>query len=640
MQNFELTRKQFDLIIIGSGGAGLMAAIAAHDAGVKNIAVISKVIPTNSHTVAAKGGINAALGNVIEDDWKWHAFDTIKGSDYLADAGAVELLCKGAAAAIIELEKMGVVFSRDAEGKIAQRAYGGQTTDFGNGRVAYRACYSKDKTGQTILHTLYSQAIKRGVKFFSEFFVTDLLAGEKLISAEVSELNIAQAKQCHGCLAIDLNNGHLVVFESAQTIIASGGYSQIYRNTTSSLICTGDGGALIFKEGLPLQDMEFIQFHPTGIANQGFLISEAARGDGAYLLNAQGKRFMQNYEPKMMELSSRDIISRAIATEIIEGRGCGPEKNYINLDLRHLSEETLQHKLPGIVEIAKNFAKVDVRKDFIPIAPTAHYTMGGIPTNIDCTVLDADCKEVAGLMAVGEAACVSVHGANRLGCNSLLDLIIFGKIAGRKSAEKIFDLAAQGSSEKPSQDSSKKSAAKIIEKITEEKIKNLEKLLERIPQNIDSSISVNPLISSDKAILIVGEKSVIKSQNLFQIKTDLQNINEKYLGVFRLQNLLEQAKSELEELFKIFKNLPIKNKSLLWNEELVGYFELENLFLNSFAAIHSALERKESRGAHYRDDFPNKDDENWICHSLVRMDKKSENEMQVEFTTREVDRML
>ncbi len=594
MTNFELTRKHFDLIIIGSGGAGLMAAIAAADAGVKNIAVISKVIPTNSHTVAAKGGINAALGNVANDDWKWHAFDTIKGSDYLADADAVDLLCQGAATAIIELEKMGVVFSRDAAGQIAQRAYGGQTTDYGNGGMAYRACYSKDKTGQTILHTLYSEALKRGIKFFSEFFVTDLLM----------DFESAGAK-CYGCLAIDLNQGELVVFESAISIIATGGYSQIYRNTTSSLICTGDGGGLIFKEGLPLQDMEFVQFHPTGIANQGFLISEAARGEGAYLLNGDGERFMKNYAPKMMELSSRDIISRAIATEIIAGRGCGATKNYINLDLRHLSEETLLHKLPGIVEIAQNFAKVDVRKDCIPIAPTAHYTMGGVPTNIDCEVLNFDNQKVRGLMAVGEAACVSVHGANRLGCNSLLDLIIFGKIAGKKSAEEITLSRKTNDSIK----SSVKSDSVI--KIAEKKNLQLQKLLEK---KFDSA----------------------QEKTIFQIKLEIQNINEKYLGVFRSQKFLELAMADIERLYKVFKNLSIKNKSLLWNEELVGYFELDNIFLNSFAAVASALKREESRGAHYRDDFPARNDEKWMKHSLVRISSRSEDLKHVEFSTKDV----
>ena len=611
MTNFELTRKHFDLIIIGSGGAGLMAAIAAADVGVKNIAIISKVIPTNSHTVAAKGGINAALGNVADDDWKWHAFDTIKGSDYLADADAVDLLCQGAAAAIIELEKMGVVFSRDAEGKIAQRAYGGQTTDYGNGGVAYRACYSKDKTGQTILHTLYSEALKRGIKFFSEFFVTDLLMN----SVDISN----PQKHCYGCLAIDLNQGELVVFESAISIIATGGYSQIYRNTTSSLICTGDGGGLIFKEGLPLQDMEFVQFHPTGIANQGFLISEAARGEGAYLLNGKGERFMKNYDAKMMELSSRDIISRAIATEIIAGRGCGAAKNYINLDLRHLSEETLTKKLPGIVEIAKNFAKVDVRKDFIPIAPTAHYTMGGVPTNIDCEVLDFDNREVGGLMAVGEAACVSVHGANRLGCNSLLDLIIFGKIAGKKSAEKIV------------------LSHKVGEKSTEE-----------ITLSRETNYPVESSAKSDSVIKIAEKKNLqlqkllekkfdaAQEKTIYQIKSEIQNINEKYLGVFRSQKFLELAMADIESLYKVFKNLSIKNKSLLWNEELVGYFELDNIFLNSFAAVASALKREESRGAHYRDDFPARNDKEWMKHSLVRMPSQSVSSEHIEFSTKDV----
>lgn len=522
-----------------------MAALSAHEAGARNIAVISKVLPSSSHTVAAKGGINAALGNVINDDWRWHAYDTLKGADYLADNDAVELLCKEAPAAIVDLEKIGVVFSRAQNGKISQRAYGGQASNFGQGNIAYRACYSKDKTGHTILHSLHEQALKKGVKFFSEFFVTDLLM-------ENEEL-------CHGCLALDMNSGEMVIFSASISILATGGYSQIYRNTTSSLICTGDGSALVFKEGLPLQDMEFVQFHPTGIYGHGFLITEAARGDGGYLINSSGERFMKNYAPKMMELASRDVISQAMATEIHKG-----EKVY--LDLRHISDEALNSKLPGVIELIRNFTRLDVKKDLIPVAPSAHYTMGGVPTNLDCEV-------TSGLMAVGEAACVSVHGANRLGCNSLLDLMVFGKIAGKKAAEKV----------KAKND---KIAAEIAMKKIE-KIKNL------------FGLSDTPSLSS--------------------LKKEFQENNEINLGVFRDEKLLEAGLSKIQKLMKILKDYKIKNKNLIWNEEFVAYFELENLLLNSLATNFAALNRRESRGAHYRSDFKFRDDKNFHAHSLVKM---------------------
>ena len=582
--SFKVSKKEFDIIIIGSGGAGLMAAISAIDSGAKNIAIISKVIPSNSHTVAAKGGINAALGNVAGDKWQWHAYDTLKGSDYLADVNAVELLCSQAEAAILDLERMGVVFSRDNSGQIAQRAYGAQSTNFGKGDVAYRACYSKDKTGHTILHTLHEQALKNGVKFFSEFFVTDLL--------------IEEENNCYGCLAIDINLGELVIFESKITIVATGGYSQIYQNTTSSLICTGDGSALVFKENLPLQDMEFVQFHPTGIYGHGLLVTEAARAEGGYLLNSKNERFMANYAPKMMELASRDVISQAMATEIYQGNGCGEKKDFLYLDLRHLSDDVLQNKLPGVVELVKNFAQLNVKKDLIPVSPSAHYTMGGIPANLDSIVLNYKNgveKEVDGLMVIGEAACLSVHGANRLGCNSLLDLVVFGKISGKKAAEII-------------KDKTNKNSAKINE-IANKKVKSLQ------------------------AIFEVSEDDLSRQEiDLFLIKKSLQENNEKNLGVFRSQDLLELGFVKTKELFDVFKNYRVKNKNLLWNEELINYLELENLLLNSLAVGFLALMRKESRGAHYRSDYKERNDKEFLCHSLVKL--LDLNKYSLEFSTK------
>ena len=569
------TIKKFQAIIIGSGGAGLMSAISAHDCGLTDIAIISKVLPTYSHTVSAKGGINASLGNSNDDDWKFHAYDTLKGGDYLADVDAVEILCRLANEAIIELEKFGVVFSRDENGKIAQRAYGGQTLNYGQSNLAKRACYSKDKTGHTIAHTLEQQALKRGINFFNEFFVIDLLCENQKI---------------YGCLALDIVNGELVVFISQQTVLATGGYSQIYRNTTSSSICTGDGSALVFKEGLPLQDMEFVQFHPTGIWGSGFLITEAVRSEGAYLLNIKGERFMKKYAPNMMELASRDVISQAIATEIILNKNSQnndwQDQDFVYLDMRHIDQETLKNKLPNVIEMVKNFVRKDPAKDLIAIAPSAHYVMGGVPCNIDCEVIE-------GLFAVGEVACLSVHGANRLGCNSLLDLIVFGKISGEKIALKI--LQSKNLQNISSQQNQHQNHDKIAIKIAENKIQKLAKIFESNQENDHQEISI----------------CILKNQ--------LLEINEKCLGVFRNQKNLELGLQEAKEIYQKLRKIKIKNQQLIFNEELINYLEMENLILNSLAVYYSAINRTESRGAHYRDDFKNRDDQNFLAHSMVKI---------------------
>ncbi len=571
--SFPINIKNYDIVIVGSGGSGLISAISASDNFAKSIAVISKVNPTSSHTVSAKGGINASLSNVIEDNWKWHAFDTIKGSDYLADVDAVEILCKNAESAILDLEKYGVVFSRDENGKIAQRAYGGQTTDYGNGKIAYRACYSKDKTGHTILHTLYQQAIKRNINFFLEFIVLEL---------------IIEDNKCFGCIALDLTNGEIIIFKTKIVIIATGGYSQIFQNTTSSSICTGDGLSLVLKEGLPLQDMEFIQFHPTGIYGHGFLITEAARGEGAYLLNADHERFMKRYAPKMIELASRDIISQAMAIEIKEGRGAGIKKDYLYLDMRHLDKDLIATKLPGVVDLIKNFTKLNIQQDLIPVAPSSHYTMGGIPCDLDCLVID-------GLMAIGEASCLSVHGANRLGCNSLLDLIVFGKIAGYNAGKIVSNYQVKD-----------KNYNDVIENLVQKKIKRFIDLFD----DNNNCLELNSL------------------------KKMLKENNENNLGVFRSEDLLKNALSKTLEIFNQFRKYRIKNKNLIWNQEIIEYFELESLLFNSIATNFSAINRRESRGSHYRFDFPQRDDNNFLAHSLVRI--VDFNEIKLDFSLKKV----
>ena len=580
---FNIRHQQFDLLIVGAGGAGLTSAISAFDSadGKINMAVISKVFANHSHTVAAQGGINASLGNVKPDKWQWHYYDTMKGSAYLADADAVEILCSKANEAILFLEHQGMVFSRDSFGKIEQRPYGGQSLNYGKDGLAYRACYAQDKTGHSLLHTLLQQVKKRKIPILAEILVIDLLIANN---------------QCYGCLAIDFNQGELVIFTSKALVLATGGYSQIYQNNTSSSICTGDGGALVLKAGLPLQDMEFVQFHPTGLANSGILISEAARGEGAYLLNKHGHRFMADYQPQTMELTCRDAISIAMACEIQKGNGCFSNKqseltqkaDCLHLDLRHLSRQTIQQKLPSLLEIASKFGNIDVFNSPIPVHPSAHYTMGGIPCNTFGEVID-------GLFSVGESACISVHGANRLGCNSLLELVVFGQIVGKKAGEI------------------------AVAKIDFSQHKNFAHQLatEKI---------------SDFTKLFASNKN--KEHNLASIKQQMQLNNEKTIGIFRHENLLKEGINCNISLYQQLKNYHLNNKSLLWNNELNDYFEIENLLLNSLAVTYSALQRTESRGSHYRFDF-DKTQENFLHHSLVCIRTKN-HQPQFALSTKKV----
>ena len=577
---FSIRQQQLDLLIVGAGGAGLTSAISAFDNadGKINIAIVSKVFANHSHTVAAQGGINASLGNVTADCWQWHYYDTIKGSANLADADAVEILCSKANEAILFLEHQGMVFSRDNSGKIEQRPYGGQSLNYGKGGLAYRACYAQDKTGHSLLHTLLQQVKKRNINIFNEILVIDLLIYQN---------------QCYGCLAIDFNQGELIIFTSKTLILATGGYSQIYHNNTSSSICTGDGTALALKAQLQLQDMEFVQFHPTGLADSGILISEAARGEGAYLLNKHNQRFMADYQPQTMELSCRDAISIAMACEIQKGNGCLSDKqdntksDFLHLDLRHLNKQIILQKLPSLVEIASKFGNIDVFNSSIPVHPSAHYTMGGIPCNVLGEVLPR-------LYVVGEAACVSVHGANRLGCNSLLELVVFGRIVGKESAkiaiEKIDSILHKN----------------IANQIADQKIKSLQQLFNKS-----------------------GEK-----QNLFSIKQQIKLNNEKTIGIFRDENLLQQGIKTNMLLYLQLKNYSLNNKSLIWNNELTDYFETESLLLNSLAVAYSALQRTESRGSHYRCDFTNIND-NFLYHSLVGVDTINK-ELKFNFGTKKI----